>query len=486
LPYINTGTATPASGGTVCSGNPANIELKTGSTPDGEGTLEYHWTVENNSDVEGTNDTGSGKGAGSAGSQTGSYSLTTSALTNNTATTQAVNIKVTPKFTYNGATCTGEVFTTTVYVLPATPPSPTNATNIEVCSDVAIAGSFTFATTEAATYTWARSTSGVAPGTGADLPNGNVTMAPDGKSGTFTPSGAYIIPPARTEPGTVTYQIKAQYHSGCPTTNQTATTVTVTVMPTASATLTPTGATTTICSDANGPDITVALNPYAGSYSWTLAKTSSDLVITGGVLGGTDILSGTGISAHHFVNNSATTQTATYTVTPYYGTKHCGGETTTLVITVLPKTVPTLAPASTTVCTGSNPNIAINGYASVPATYEWTRDYNSTTTHSSAPFTTTSFSAGALVNATGNSIVATYTVNTTYTVNSVSCTVTPATATVTVLGSAASTLTPTGATTVCHGDTPSAINITGTANSYTWKSSKGGVANNIKIGRAHV
>ena len=136
--------------------------------------------------------------------------------------------------------------------------------------------------------------------------------------------------------------------------------------------------TTIVCSGSAfsvTPSNAIAGNsiPVGTNYSWNAP------IVTGGMSGGLSGTNQTSISGT-LINTSATTQTATYTITPKIGT--CSGNTFTLIVTVNPAPSITTQPSPSTVCLSGTPtplSVALNS-ASVTPTYQWYYNTSSSTT----------------------------------------------------------------------------------------------------------
>ena len=447
------------SASTLCSGSNAAVTATVGSS--GAGTIDYAWTVTLPSGVTSSATTsGTATGAGSGSSLTGIGTFNTGYLTNSSATAQTVTVRVVPTFKYGIGTCPGAEFTKELVVLPNTEPTVSPNSYTAVCSGAAInsQGSFTISTAEAATYTWTRTNvSGLTEVNPASTTTGTYT----GTAATFSPPGSYTN--SGTAPGTVTYTITAKYGATCA--ESTAKTVTVTVMPTSPAT--PSTTTETICSGDTGSEVTITTNTNAKSYVWTYTAPSGSFT-PAALTSGTN----SAISSRTYENTAGVAQTATYTVTPYYGANYtCPGSATTYTITVAPKAVPALT-SPQTVCSGLSHTISITGTA---ASYTWKRDSDTPAT-----IITPSFNTGTLTNTTASPLTVTYTVAAIYVVNGKECTSAETTTTITVLGTAKPSLAFT-AQTVCSGTSPGNLNIEGSAASYQWTLSGDISANGTKV-----
>ncbi len=223
------------------------------------------------------------------------------------------------------------------------------------------------------TYTWTNPT-----GTGFN--GGSAQIAP-------TATISQTLTNSTENPVTATYTITpiANNCSGTPFT------ATITINPTPVIT----DQTITVCSDetftlipTNGGGNTV---PTGTTYSW--AAPTEDAGLSGG-LAGTDLA---GISGVH-TNNTNTTQTATYTVTPVWnsGTETCSGNSFTVTVTVKPK--PIISTITTTSCSGTlftvTPEEGTDGTVPANTTYSWDAP--------SAPAVISGLSAGSGNTISGN------------------------------------------------------------------------------------
>ncbi|MBL7871773.1 MAG: hypothetical protein JNM78_09200, partial [Cyclobacteriaceae bacterium] len=156
--------------------------------------------------------------------------------------------------------------------------------------------------------------------------------------------------------GTATYTITPSA-SGC---NGTPIVVVVTVDPVPNVVALP--ASQTICSGATTSIALSTTNGVGGaSYSWTRVDSGVSGALVGSGASINETLTATG----------STAGTATYTITPAAG--GCNGTAITVIVTVNPLPNVVAAPASQTICSGTNSSISLsttNGVAG--ATYSWT------------------------------------------------------------------------------------------------------------------
>ncbi|MCW5912187.1 MAG: autotransporter-associated beta strand repeat-containing protein [Cyclobacteriaceae bacterium] len=354
----------------ICSGGTTNISL---STTNGVAGATYSWTV-----VQ-SNVSGATSGFGTSINQT---------LTATTSSAGTATYTITPSA--NGCNGTPVVVVVTVNPVPNVVALPASQT---ICSgaDTNIALSTTNGV-GGATYSWTVVQSGVS---GATSDTGSTI------SQTLTATGS--------TPGTATYTITPNA-GGC---NGTPITVIVTVNQLPDVVATPNAE--TICS---GATTNIGLNTTNGvtgaTYSWTVVQSN--------VSGAT---SGFGTSINQTL--TATTSaagTATYTITP--SASGCNGTPIVVVITVNPAPNVVALPASQTICSGANTNIALSTTNGVGgATYSWTVIQNNV---SGATSGTGSTISQVLTATTSSSGTATYTI----TPSSGGCNGTPITVIVTV------------------------------------------------------
>jgi autotransporter-associated beta strand protein len=185
------------------------------------------------------------------------------------------------------------------------------------------------------------------------------TVVQSGVSGATADTGATInqtLTATGSTAGTATYTITPTA-GGC---NGTPITVIVTVNPLPDVLATPNAE--SICSGATTNIALSTTNGVVGAtYSWTVVQSN--------VSGAT---SGFGTSINQTLTaTTSTSGTATYTITP--AASGCNGTPIIVVVTVNPAPDVVALPASQTICSGANTNIALsttNGVAG--ASYSWT------------------------------------------------------------------------------------------------------------------
>jgi hypothetical protein len=301
----------------ICSGATTNIAL---STTNGVVGATYSWTV-----VQ-SNVSGATSGFGTSINQT---------LTATTSTSGTATYTITPA----ASGCNGTPIIVVVTVNPAPdvvalPASQTicsgTNTNIALSTTNGVAG---------ASYSW--------------------TVVQSGVSGATADTGATInqtLTATGSTAGTATYTITPTA-GGC---NGTPITVIVTVNPLPDVLATPNAE--SICSGATTNIALSTTNGVVGAtYSWTVVQSN--------VSGAT---SGFGTSINQTLTaTTSTSGTATYTITP--AASGCNGTPIIVVVTVNPAPDVVALPASQTICSGANTNIALsttNGVAG--ASYSWT------------------------------------------------------------------------------------------------------------------
>lgn len=302
-------------------------------------------------------------------------------LTNPTNSTQTATYTVTPTF----GTCAGATFTVTVTVDPNS--AITNMTN-EVCTG----STFTSTPTDGVngivptgtTYSW-----------NAPTVTGGITGGAAGSGANI--SGTLVNP--TNSPQTATYTVTPQL-GGC--TGATFTVV-VTVNPTPIINTINTAVCSTLGFSVAPVNGTNGLVPAGTTYTWTSPS------VTGGITGGAGGSGANNISGT-LINPTNTPQTATYTVTPTFGT--CTGATFDVVVTVNPNS--SITNMTNTVCSGetftSTPIDGTNGFVLPGTTYSWSAPIVTGGLTGGAAGSGASSITGTLNNPTDFSHTATYTV----------------------------------------------------------------------------
>ncbi|MDV6166885.1 PKD-like domain-containing protein [Flavobacterium sp. DG1-102-2] len=399
---INNPAATPVSFTT----NPASVSVCTGSgitlSSAASNATSYQWYV---STAVGNTFTAITNNATYSNATTASLSIGSI-----TAGMNGYRYYVVASNTCASATSSDATLTvTTIPVATATPSSENicrgNSTNIVLTS-----------APTGATFAWTVSTTGTV--TGAVAGSGSsIAQALDGL-------------------GTATYTVTPTLN-GCP---GSPITVVITVKPLPIAIATPSSK--TICSGTS-PNIALTSSPAGASFAWTVATAS-------GTVSGSSAGSGSSINQTLTGNGIVN-----YTVTPTLN--GCPGTPITIAITVNPLPTATATPASQSICTGTDTNIALTS-TPTGATFAWTVATTGTVTGASA-------GSGSSIAQTLNGIgTATYTI--TPTLNGCPGATTSVVITVKPLPSA--TATPASAT-ICSGSaTNIALTSSPAGSSFAW------------------
>ncbi len=301
-------TATPSSQ-TVCSGNATSIALTSSL-----GGTTYAWTVTQ---------------IGCSGATAGATALIAQTLTASGLTPGTAIYTVTP--TSGG--CVGLPITVTITVnqRPQATATPTDQT---VCTGeptlISLSGDVA-----GTTFAWTVSQTGVS---GATASSGS--------------SIVQILTATGVTPGTVTYTITPTAAS-CPGTTIP---VTLTVKPLPVVTASPSAQ--TICS-GNPTSIVLTSNVAGTTFVWTIIQVGASGASSGG---GTTI-------AQTLLATGVTAGTVTYSITPT--ANGCSGLPISVVITVNPKPVITVTPASQTICSGLATSISLTSDVA-GTTFSWT------------------------------------------------------------------------------------------------------------------
>lgn len=270
------------------------------------------------------------------------------------------------------------------------------------------------------------------------------TVTQSGATGGSASSGTTIaqtLTASGTSPGTVTYNVTPTA-AGC---TGTSTPVVVTVNPIPVGSATPNNQ--TICS-GNATSIALNSNVVGTTFSWTVTQS--------GVSGAT---AGSGTSIAQTLNTTgASPGTATYTVTPTFGT--CNGTAFQVTITVNPRPVVTTAPGNHGICSGTTTNIALSS-TTAGTTYSWTVTQSGVTGASAGSGSTI---AQTLTNAGTTAGSATYTITPSF----AGCTGTPVVVIVGVQPVPNAIATPANQT-ICSGQATSiALSSSVTGTTFNW------------------
>lgn len=300
----------------ICSGTSPNVNLTSNVTG-----ANFSWTATGSS----PNVIGFGPGSGLVINQV---------LTNLGLNPETVTYHITP--TANG--CTGQTvnYIVTIVQIPDVYFNPTSqticsqqTTNIQNLSHVV-----------GTTFTWtASASSGTLSGFSAGT--GNIIAQ------TIINSGATIE--------TVTYTVFPSAF-GCPSGTPAGVIVSVNPKPL----ITNTATNAQICNNASTNIVPVS-TVTGTTYTWTATGSSPNV---------TGYSSGSGLTIVQTLQNTGfTTQTVTYAVTPHANS--CSGNVVNFMVTVSPVADVYFSPASQTLCSGQNSNIAILSHVS-GATFSWT------------------------------------------------------------------------------------------------------------------
>ena len=266
-------------------------------------------------------------------------------------------------------------FTITVNPTPDATATPSAQT---ICSGAVIQTIALTGSVAGTTFDWTRDNTSNLTGIAASG-SGDITGALTNTTNTIQTTTFTITPTA----------------NGCTGTPITAT---VTVNPTPDVSANP--ANQTICSGSTITTIVLSGSVSGSTFNWTRDNTAN---ITGIAASGSGDISGT------LTNTTFTIQTTTFTITPT--ANGCNGTPITATVTVNPKPNATATPSAQTICSGSTiQSIVLTGSVS-GTTYSWTR--NNTVNVTGIP-------------ASGNgSIISGALTNTTYTIQTVTFTITP-------------------------------------------------------------
>ncbi|MEI2750128.1 MAG: PKD-like domain-containing protein [Ferruginibacter sp.] len=356
------------------------------------------------------------------------------------------------RWTITNGTCTSQSTVNIVFSNPPTAPNISfnqvaddNSETIITCGEIGPGGEhdidlYNYTVPGGATFNWQYSTN-AGPWTSAGLP-ANATEYP-------VASFSSII-------GTHQFRVIMQ-SGGCTVTSDV---VTLTVNPTSSI-----GSTSTTGCSGTAFTVTPSGFPSGTSYSWSAPVVTGGM--TGGAAGSGNSISGT------LTNNTATAQTATYTVTPVYGSTPPCTITFTVTVTVNPRPTVNATPSTQTRCSGSAiGTITITNPNSVPGTnFSWSRNNTGNLT-GIANNGTGSTIAGTLTNNTGTQQTTNFTITATagscFSTTAVSVTVNP----LPVANSGGNQVLCTSVTSTVIGGTPAASNGTGPY-TYTWSPATG-------------
>ena len=411
----------------VCNGD--TVIIPDFSTANTVGITTYSWTNSNTA-------------IGLVSSGTGNISSFTA--TNTSTAPINATITVTPTFTNGNVSCSGLSKSFTITVNPTA--QVTQPNNFIFCAGTA-STAIPFSTTNTVgttTYNWTNDTPSISlPASGT----GNIPV--------FTPVNN------TTSPITATITVTPTFANGGTNCTGPAKTFTITINPKGQVN---TITNSTFCNGDVVSAILFSTNNTGGTttYNWTNNTPSIGLAA-----------SGTGnLPSFTATNNGTAPVTATITVTPTFAnTTNCAGTATTFTILVNPSArVSTVT--NKTVCNGGT--LAAINFSTTNTggntTYTWTNDTPLIGLAASGTGNISSFTA---INTGTSPIIATITVTPSYTNNSVTCTGTATTFTITV--NPTGQVNPISNQVLCNGTSTTAVtfstNTTGGSTIYNWTNS---------------
>ena len=415
---VNNGTSTQ----TICSGNASNVSL-TANTTGGTNTFAY-----TTGSVIGLS--GNASGSGSSIAQTLS--------TTNTSPTNAV-YSVTPTYTNNAVGCAGSASNYTVTVNPT--PANSGTSTQTICSGNASSISLT-ANSTGGTNTFAWTTSAVTGLSGNSNSNGSTLAQTLNTTNTSATNAVYSVTPTFTNNSIACAGSATNY------------TVTVNPIPLY------TGATSqTICSGtASSASLTANTTGGTNTFAWTSSA------VTG--LSGNSASTGSTIAQTLSTSNTSPTN-GVYVVTPTYTNNSvgCNGNTANVTITVNPLPVYT-GTTSQTICSSQATSLSLTANTTGGTnTFAWTSA--SVSGISGNVVGSGSSIAQTLTNSNLTPTNAVYSIQSTFTNNSVACNnTTNGSATVTV--NPRPTASAGGSVTICSGQSTQVTGATANNGSISW------------------
>ena len=411
----------------VCNGD--TVIIPDFSTANTVGITTYSWTNSNTA-------------IGLVSSGTGNISSFTA--TNTSTAPINATITVTPTFTNGNVSCSGLSKSFTITVNPTA--QVTQPNNFIYCAGTA-STAIPFSTTNTVgttTYNWTNDTPSISlPASGT----GNIPV--------FTPVNN------TTSPITATITVTPTFANGGTNCTGPAKTFTITINPKGQVN---TITNSTFCNGDVVSAILFSTNNTGGTttYNWTNNTPSIGLAA-----------SGTGnLPSFTATNNGTAPVTATITVTPTFAnTTNCAGTATTFTILVNPSArVSTVT--NKTVCNGGT--LAAINFSTTNTggntTYTWTNDTPLIGLAASGTGNISSFTA---INTGTSPIIATITVTPSYTNNSVTCSGTATTFTITV--NPTGQINPISNQVLCNGTSTTTVAFstvnTGGSTTYTWTNS---------------
>ena len=290
--------------------------------------------------------------------------------------------------------------------------------------------------------------SGAVSGTEYDWTNDNPSIGL-AASGTGN-IGSFVVLNSSSVPKVATITVTPAYSNGGTICTGTATTFTITVNPTPTASVTNNNQ--TICSGSAISTMVITGNVSGATYSWTRDNTAG---VTGIAASGSGNISGS------LTNTTNSPITVTFTITPTASS--CSGTPVTATVLVNPTPTASVTNNNQTICSGSAiSTMVITGNVS-GATYSWTRDNTAGVTGIAA--SGSGNISGSLTNTTNSPITVTFTITPTTS----SCSGTPVTATVLVNPTPTASVTNNNQT-ICSGSAISTMVITGNVSgaTYSW------------------
>lgn len=393
----------------ICSNTLTKIALSSSVN----GTI-FKWTVSSNLNISG------------ASNATGN--TIEQQLVNNSNTVQKVTYTITPSYTNNDTTCTGDPISVTVSINPL--PTITNSLSAQtICSADTSSMVTLISNVAGSTFEWS-------------------ATAPSGVTG-FSTKGTSIIPAEKIVNTssivlTITYTIitTANGCTGLPKI------FTINVNPKPS--VTNSVLSQVICSGLSTTVVKLTSNVDAPKFTWTATGTN-------GLSG--YLSSGAGdITAQYIQNSTSSLGTVTYTIIPYIN--GCPGKPVDYIVSVNPSPTVKFSLPAQTICSGTSSSIINIISTTTGINIKWTST-PPTGISGAILFGTNSIPAQTLVNTTAAPIVVSYTAAGSTTGSTV-CGGEPSVYTITVNPSPVVTFS-SPPQTICSGTTTDAINLSSTS-----------------------
>ncbi|MCF8424165.1 MAG: PKD domain-containing protein [Bacteroidia bacterium] len=300
----------------ICSGNSFSVAL-TSNIP-----ATYSWIASDNTNTTGESTTSQ------------SSSTISDAITNNVITSQIVTYTVTPNSSTGGCLGSPQAVSVTINVVPTL----TSVTSATICSGGNVI--LPLSSNVLSTYTWVAS-------------NNLNTI---GESITTQTTAAINNTIISSSGNTETILYTATPTSGIGSCIGATNTLTLTINPTPTLTITP--AAQTICS-GNTATISLSSDVAGTTYSWTSNQLNASGASSGNGSVITQSLNATGIGSG----------TVNYTITPGIGT--CSGLSSVAAITINPTPTVVATPSSQILCSGNTTTITLSS-TTAGTTYSWT------------------------------------------------------------------------------------------------------------------